>query len=167
MPKVTDWLGTRPRGRLLAPARDRRKSPAMRWILVMVAATCAIAACTGGGPKPPAGPAGASGTAAGGAGPPGATKICGQPILLSPWNYDGKAGTYTASNAPRGLPTFGSAKADFPSAREIIVVPAGDNTVAAERADYQVSNAVVYFEPGVHKIEDVMYTGHNSAYVGG
>jgi hypothetical protein len=130
----------------------------------VVAVASAIAACTGGGSKPSAG---RTGQVTGGTGPPGATRVCGQPVLLSPWHYDGTAGTYTASNAPRGLPTFGSPKTDFPSAREIIVVPPGNNTVAAERADYQVNNAVVYFEPGVHAIENVMYTGHNTAYVGG
>ena len=32
---------------------------------------------------------------------------------------------------------------------------------------YNVDHAVVYFEPGIHEIENVMYTGHDTAYVGG
>ncbi|HEX6519266.1 MAG TPA: right-handed parallel beta-helix repeat-containing protein [Streptosporangiaceae bacterium] len=47
------------------------------------------------------------------------------------------------------------------------MVAAGDNTSAATAGTYQVSNAVIYFEPGTHKIHGVMYTGDNSAYVGG
>jgi hypothetical protein len=93
--------------------------------------------------------------------------VCGSAILRSPWNYSGKPGTFTAENEPKGLPTFGSAKSDFPAAKTIIVVPAGDNTSTATSGAYQVNYAVIYFEPGVHKIESAMYTGHNSAYVGG
>ena len=93
--------------------------------------------------------------------------ICGSKALRSPWRYDGRVGTYTAKREPKGLPTFGSAKSDFPSATKIIVVPAGNNTVAAVRADYQVSHAIVYFEPGIHQLKDGMYTGHNSVYIGG
>jgi hypothetical protein len=48
-----------------------------------------------------------------------------------------------------------------------MVVPPGDNTSAAVNGAYNVNNTVVYFEPGVHKIRGVMYTGHDSAYVGG
>lgn len=95
------------------------------------------------------------------------TRVCGSSVLLSPWDYDGGAGTYTAKHEPRGLPTFGSAKSNFPSATKIIVVPAGNNTVAADRAEYQVNNAIVYFAPGVHQIKNGMYAGHNSVYVGG
>ena len=93
--------------------------------------------------------------------------ICGSAILHSPWNYSGKAGTYTAKSEPKGLPTFGSAGTNFPYATKIIVVPAGNNTTAAIRADYQVNYAIVYFEPGVHQMKEGIYNGHNAAYVGG
>jgi Right handed beta helix region len=100
--------------------------------------------------------------------PPSAGRaVCGTAVLNSPWNYDGQPGTFSAQNEPKGLPAIGSAKSAFPSATKIIVVPAGDNSQAATQADYQVNNAVVYFEPGVHKITENMYAGHNSAYVGG
>ena len=66
-----------------------------------------------------------------------------------------------------GLPTFGSPGSDFPGATQIIVVPAGNNTAAAGGGAYNVDHAVVYFDPGIHQIENVMYTGHDTAYVGG
>lgn len=111
---------------------------------------------------------GRPGSAINESGPPSAgTAVCGSPILNSPWDYHGEPGTFTAANEPEGLPTIGSAKSTFPSAAKIIVVPAGDNTQAAAQANYQVNDAVVYFEPGVHKISGNMYAGHNSAYVGG
>jgi hypothetical protein len=99
--------------------------------------------------------------------PASPTAVCGSAVLHSPWSYDGKAGTYTAKNEPGGLPTFGSAKTNFPYATKIIVVAAGNNTTAGVRADYQVNKAIVYFEPGVHQMKEGMYTGHNAAYVGG
>ena len=49
----------------------------------------------------------------------------------------------------------------------MLVVAAGDNTSDARSGSYQVNHTVVYFEPGTHTIQDVMYTGHDSAYVGG
>ena len=94
-------------------------------------------------------------------------RVCGQPILDSPWDYDGAAGTYTTSGTPAGLPTFGAPGTDFPSATKVIVVPAGNNTSAANGGKYDVDNAVVYFEPGMHDIEARMYAGYDSAYVGG
>jgi len=99
--------------------------------------------------------------------PMAGTPICGQPVLESPWDYNGAPGTYSTSGSPAGLPTFGSAGTDFPSATSVMVVAAGDNTSDAGAGVYNVDNTVVYFEPGVHEIETVMYTGHDSAYVGG
>lgn len=94
-------------------------------------------------------------------------RICGRPILDAPWHYDGRPGRFTARRHPAGLPTFGAAGSDFPAARFVLVVGAGDNTRAARSGSYNVNHAVVYFEPGVHRIRGIMYTGHDSAYVGG
>lgn len=129
------------------------------WLAaVLLAVTIPVAACTHHAGTPQ------HRTAAGGA--PGAgTRICGQPVLNSPWNYNGAAGAYTSGTA--GLPTFGSAGTDFPAATAGLVVAAGDNTTAALAATYQVNNTVVYFEPGTHTITNVMYAGNHSAYVGG
>lgn len=92
--------------------------------------------------------------------------ICGQPVLDSPWDYAGDATSFTSGQYP-GLPTFGSAGTNFPSATAGIIVAPGNNTAAASAGDYQVNGTVVYFEPGTHDIESAMFTGHNSDYVGG
>ena len=101
------------------------------------------------------------------AAPAAGTPVCGQPVLDSPWDYHGTPGTFTRSGSPAGLPTFGAAGTDFPAVRSIMVVAPGDNTAAAKSGLYNVNNTVVYFEPGLHRIRGVMYTGHSSAYVGG
>jgi hypothetical protein len=93
--------------------------------------------------------------------------ICNSPMLDSPWHYDGAPGMYTKSGTPAGLPTFGAPGTDFPGATKVIVVPAGDNSRTAGAGKYQVSHAIVYFEPGLHKIQNGMWVGLHSAYVGG
>jgi Right handed beta helix region len=95
------------------------------------------------------------------------TPICGRNVLDSPWDYNGAPGTYTTSGSPAGLPTFGAVGTDFPAAKSVMVVAVGDNTSTADSGNYNVTNTIVYFEPGVHRIRSVMYTGHDSAYVGG
>jgi hypothetical protein len=99
--------------------------------------------------------------------PSAGSPICGQPVLDSPWHYHGPPRTYRTSGHPAGLPTFGAVGTDFPKATRVIVVAAGDNTATANSGAYQVNNTVVYFEPGTHTIQNGMYTGHDSAYVGG
>jgi hypothetical protein len=101
------------------------------------------------------------------AAPVAGTRVCGQPVLDSPWNYDGPAGTFTTSGKPAALPTFGTAGTDFPHAKEVVVIPAGNNTVPAATERYLVPNVVFYFEPGMHYLEAGMYTSPYSAYVGG
>ena len=151
------------RHRRSAP-RHRGRLAALAFLVVAVAAGAALWAFSGGHDTPPAT---AQADPSQQAAPPAGPAVCGQPVLNSRWHYDGSAGTYTAGGAPAGLPTFGTAKSDFPAATKLIVVPAGNNTSAAATGQYNVNNTVVYFEPGVHKIEDGMYTGHDSAYVGG
>jgi hypothetical protein len=102
-----------------------------------------------------------------GAAPASPTSVCGQGILDAPYSYAGTAGTYTSANEPAGLPTFGTSSSNFPSATSIIVIAPGNNTATADTGTYQVNNAIVYFEPGTHDIENGMYTGHNSIYIGG
>jgi parallel beta-helix repeat protein len=102
------------------------------------------------------------------AAPPGSpVGICNKPILDSPWSYDGAVGTYSTSGTPAGLPTFGAPGTTFPDANRLVVVPSGNNTTAASSGTYQLNNAVIYFEPGVHTIQSVMFAGNHSAYVGG
>jgi parallel beta-helix repeat protein len=94
------------------------------------------------------------------------TRICGQKVLHSPYSYDGVARTFTKSGTPGGLPTFGK-KGTFPLAKKIVVVPAGNNTVAAGKGDYGGNDTIYYFEPGRHIIQGGMYTGVQSVYIGG
>ena len=65
------------------------------------------------------------------------------------------------------MPTFGAAGTDFPNARKVLVIPACDNTAAAANYQYMIPRAVLYFEPGTHRIRNGMYTSPGSAYVGG
>ncbi|MGA3335277.1 MAG: right-handed parallel beta-helix repeat-containing protein, partial [Terracidiphilus sp.] len=96
------------------------------------------------------------------------TAVCGTSILNSPWNYNGTPGTYTTSGTPAGLPTFGASGTNFPNATSVVVIAAGDNSTAAGNGAYGNDDTVYYFEPGTHTITSgVMYTGSNSAYVGG
>jgi parallel beta-helix repeat protein len=150
------------------------KSLRLTWVTaaIITGAVCALSGCTGGGAASSLHVTGGT-TASPGKGaeadnaPSHGTAVCGQQVLQSPWTYDGAAGTFTASNAPSGLPTFGSAGTDFPSATQLVVVPAGNNTSPASSGAYGISNTVIYFEPGEHQVENGMNTGHDSAYVGG
>jgi hypothetical protein len=114
------------------------------------------------------GAAGDPAALAAGAGAPAAAGpvICGQPVLQSPWNYDGAATSFTSGEYP-GLPTFGAPGTSFPAATAGIIVAAGDNTTAAAAGQYQLDDTVVYFEPGMHDVEGGMYAGHGADYVGG
>jgi parallel beta-helix repeat protein len=47
------------------------------------------------------------------------------------------------------------------------VIAAGNNTRDAETGAYQVDNTIFYFEPGKHIVQNGMYTGDNSVYIGG
>jgi parallel beta-helix repeat protein len=134
--------------------------------LLVAAAAIIGVAVSGGQPGTSAAPAPVPRGVATGA-PGRGQPVCGQAVLDAPWHYDGPAGTFRTSGRPAGLPTFGAAGTDFPGAQSIMVVPAGDNTAAALAGTYNVDHTVVYFEPGLHRIRDLMYTGHNSAYVGG
>ncbi|MCW2930019.1 MAG: right handed beta helix region family protein [Actinomycetia bacterium] len=92
--------------------------------------------------------------------------ICGQPVLNSPWYYTGGATTFTSGQYP-GLPTYGSAATNFPAATSGVIVPAGNNTTAADTGAYNLNNTVVFFEAGEHQVEGGMYAGNHSYYVGG
>jgi hypothetical protein len=72
-------------------------------------------------------------------------RICGHAILHSPFSYDKAPGRYR-SGTP-GLPTYGTARADFPRARAGVVLPTGKHNYAA----YQLEpDTVYYLLPGVH-----------------
>jgi hypothetical protein len=89
-----------------------------------------------------------------------ATKICGQPILKSPYRYDGAAGSYTSGTA--GLPTYGTPGSDFPDDTAGDVLPPQTKNYQ----NYQLGrNTVYYLEPGTH-IGSFASNAHD-AFVGG
>jgi hypothetical protein len=91
---------------------------------------------------------------------PSALKVCGQPILQSPFNYDGAAGSYV-SGTP-GLPTYGSPGSDFPNDLAGIVLPTGTHSYQA----YEMQTDTVYYLlPGEH-IGGIMAVS-GDAFVGG
>ena len=157
----------------MSSQRSRGTAPGRRRVIGLALPVVALAAvlvsgCTGSADSTSVSPTGsASSPDISSPASTAPTPVCGQPILDSRWHYDGAPGTFRAQQAPAGLPTFGSPGSDFPGATQIIVVPAGNNTAAAGGGAYNVDHAVVYFDPGIHQIENVMYTGHDTAYVGG
>ena len=73
--------------------------------------------------------------------------VCGQPVLKSPFSYDGPAGTY-ASGTP-GLPTYGTAKSDFPHATAGVVIPTGTHNYLSYKLK---PDTVYYLLPGTHPV---------------
>ncbi len=154
------------------PASSHRSRPAVRLVIAAVAAAAALAGCSSAA-APSGHPSGQQSGSTGPAvhltssAPKSGTPVCGQPILNSPYGYNGRAGTFSTSGTPAGLPTFGSAGSDFPAASRIVVIPAGDNSGAAGSGAYQRNNTIFYFEPGRHVIQRTMYAGDHSVYLGG
>jgi Right handed beta helix region len=96
------------------------------------------------------------------------TSVCNnEAILDSPYRYNGPPRTFRHSHAPVGLPTYGKPHSDFPRVTMIVVIPAGNNSVPANTGQYQGDHVLYYFEPGRHIIQDVMFTGDNSVFIGG
>jgi hypothetical protein len=77
--------------------------------------------------------------------PPATTKICGRPILNSPYHYNGAAGPYASGTA--GLPTYGTPGSDFPNDTAGVVLP--NQTMNYQNWQLR-SNTVYYLKPGVH-----------------
>jgi hypothetical protein len=94
------------------------------------------------------------------AAPPPVTQVCGQPILNSPYNYDGKAGAYV-SGTP-GLPTYGTPGSAFPQDDAGRVLPQGKH----EYLSYELEpDTVYYLLPGKHV--GAIQADTNDAFVGG
>jgi hypothetical protein len=88
------------------------------------------------------------------------TKVCGQPILNSPYSYDGPTGSYASGKA--GLPTYGTPGSDFPDDTAGDVLPAETKSYQ----NWQLSrNTVYYLKPGTH-IGSFAADAHD-AFVGG
>jgi Right handed beta helix region len=86
--------------------------------------------------------------------------VCGQPILRSPFSYDGAPGNYSSGQA--GLPTYGTPASDFPNDKAGVVLPTGTHYYAS----FQLSpNTVYYLLPGMHIGN--LQADTNDAFVGG
>ncbi len=92
--------------------------------------------------------------------PTSATEVCGQPILNSPYNYDGASSSFSSGTA--GLPTYGTPGSDFPKDTAGVIIPTGTNNYPS----YQIRpNTVYYLLPGTHTGSFQAET--NDAFVGG
>lgn len=86
--------------------------------------------------------------------------VCHQPILKSPYRYDGTAGAY--SSGTTGLPTYGTPGSDFPNDTAGVVLPAGVHSYLS----YQLKpDTVYYLLPGTHV--GGFQADTNDAFVGG
>lgn len=125
---------------------------AVTAVILIVAAGFTTWATTTTQPSAPAPPPRTAG--------PAGVRVCGQPVLRSPYTYDGVAGPYR-SGTP-GLPTYGKPGADFPKAEAGMVLPPG----AGNYPSFQLRPRVVYYlEPGTH-IGSIQ-ADKNDAFVGG
>lgn len=94
------------------------------------------------------------------AGPANPARICGQPVLDSPYGYDGAPGKYASGT--RGLPTYGKPGSDFPAATAGVVLAPGKHSYAS----YQLAPKTVYYLlPGVHA--GSLQADAGDAFVGG
>ncbi len=87
-------------------------------------------------------------------------RICGEPSLHSPYDYDGTSGPYRSGTA--GLPTYGTSASDFPADTAGQVLPTGSQRYSA----YQLKPATVYYLlPGMHS--GTFMANEYDAFVGG
>ncbi len=100
-----------------------------------------------------------------GSAPRSGTRVCGRPILQSPYHYDGAATSFRSGQY--GLPTYGSPGSAYPGVTRGVIILAGHNTAAAGNGGYGLNHVIYYFEPGEHVIQTSMYTGDDSVYLGG
>ncbi len=129
----------------------------IRWALALaglaMVAGCTSTSSTGQQPLLPA-------TVSVAAVPAALSVVCGHSILDSPFSYDGAAGAYR-SGTP-GLPTYGTAGSDFPSATSGDVLATGAKSYPA----YQLApNTVYYLLPGTHL--GAFQADEQDAFVGG
>jgi hypothetical protein len=147
----------------------RRGGHAARFVAVAsLAGVLAAAGCTAQD-SPAGGPSGGGGGGGAiGAGPAAKTRICGQPVLDSPYRYDGHRGSSLArfASGEHGLPTFGSSGSDYPKVTAGYIVPPGDNKGIPE-GTLDNDHVLVYFEPGEHLNVPRIFPGSYSVFLGG
>jgi Right handed beta helix region len=96
--------------------------------------------------------------------PTSGTPVCGQPVLQSPYSYNGGATTFTSGQF--GLPTFGSAGTNYPNVTASLIIPAGNNS-GVNVGTLNADNTIVYFEPGDHTGLGQIQPGQNAVFIGG
>jgi hypothetical protein len=98
--------------------------------------------------------------------PAAATRVCGQPVLHSPYSYNGATGVTSFSSGADGLPTFGEPGTDYPDVQSGYIVPSGDDSgVSVDLLNG--SRVLIYFEPGDHTGLPGIVPGDSSVYLGG
>ncbi len=162
-----------------------RKLKHRRQVVTYLAAGCvAVALATAGCDAHPASAAGSGGSSATGSGGNSATgsgsggaigaapaskiRICGQPILNSPYSYDGYRGSSLTAFASgeHGLPTYGSAGSDYPDVTAGYIAPPGDNSGMSANT-LGDDHVMIYFEPGEHLNVTGISPGDDSVFIGG
>ena len=96
------------------------------------------------------------------------TSVCSQPVLNSPYHYDGNTGpSVTAfTSGEHGLPTYGSAGTDYPHVTAGYIVSAGNNS-GVSAATLNADDVLIYFQPGDHTHLTFIEPGNYSVFVGG
>jgi hypothetical protein len=109
-------------------------------LAVVLVVTALLAACTTPAPRTVRSAA-AGGSGAGASAP----AVCGEPILHSPYDYDGRAGAYRSGT--EGLPSYGAPGTAFPRDTAGVVIAAGTR----DYPSYDLrSDTVYYLLPGTH-----------------
>ena len=133
------------------------------------AAGCLAAVLAAAGCTVPDGPSGAPGAGdSARAGATAHTRVCGQPVLDSPYRYDGYRGSSLAhfASGEHGLPTYGSPGSDYPEVTAGYIVPQGDNKGISEDT-LDENRVLVYFEPGQHLDVPRIAPGNYAVFLGG
>lgn len=94
---------------------------------------------------------------------PAAWLVCAQPILRSPFHYDGATGPYRSGTV--GLPTYGTPGSDFPHDTAGAVLPTGTHSYPSYPSYELKPDTVYYLLPGTHVGSILADT--NDAFVGG
>ena len=144
-----------PKPTLIAPAAVKRAVAVFLVVFGVAVAGCTTGPAASENNSQTPGAVGEGSTQA-----PTPRRICGQPILDSPYSYDGAAGKYSSGTA--GLPTYGRPGSDFPHDTAGVVLPPGKHGYLS----YQLSpNTVYYLLPGKHV--GFFQADTNDAFVGG
>jgi hypothetical protein len=137
-----------------AAGRGRRAAALLLALATAAGCTTSQAGHDAAGPTPVTAPRGIPGHTA------HATRVCGQPVLDSPYHYDGPPGGYQSGS--RGLPSYGTPGSDFPHATAGVVLPAGRHGYLS----YQLRpDTVYYLSPGRHV--GFLQANANDVFVGG